>query len=304
MEVSVGGSGKRATVNSYMAGDAEAIARIAEISGQINLASEYAKKADHLKNLILTKLWDEKSSFFKTLPLSTKEIQELGELPNRETFTRNSKDIPELVDVRELHGYTPWYFSIPGKNHSLAWKFLTSPEGFKAPFGPATAEQKHPGFKVTYEGHACQWNGPVWPYATSITLKAMANLLRDYDQTTISKKDFMELLLTYSNGHRRINEKGEKVCWIDENLNPFTGDWISRTMLKARGHKPVERGKDYNHSAFCDFIISDLVGIRPSTDNTLTIHPLVPEDHWEWFCLDRVKYHDKLVTIIWDKNGT
>ncbi len=304
MEVSVGGSGKRATINSYMAGDAEAIARIAEIAGQINLASEYAKKADHLKNLILTKLWDEKSSFFKTLPLSTKEIQELGELPNRETFTRNSKDIPELVDVRELHGYTPWYFSIPGKNHSLAWKFLTSPEGFKAPFGPATAEQKHPGFKVTYEGHACQWNGPGWPYATSITLKAMANLLRDYDQTTISKKDFMELLLTYSNGHRRINEKGEKVCWIDENLNPFTGDWISRTMLKARGHKPVERGKDYNHSAFCDFIISDLVGIRPSPENTLTIHPLVPEDHWEWFCLDRVKYHDKLVKIVWDKNGT
>ena len=132
----------------------------------------------------------------------------------------------------------------------------------------------------------------------------MANLLRNYNQKVVSKDNFMELLLTYSNSHRRINEKGKEVCWIDENLNPFTGDWIARTMLKSRGHKPAERGKDYNHSAFCDFIISDLVGIRPSMNNSLTIHPLVPDNYWDWFCLDRVKYHDKMLTVIWDKEGT
>ena len=65
-----------------------------------------------------------------------------------------------------------------------------------------------------------------------------------------------------------------------------------------------ERGKDYNHSAFCDFIISDLVGIRPSMNNSLTINPLLPEGYWDWFRLDRVKYHNKNLTIIWDKDGT
>jgi hypothetical protein len=119
-----------------------------------------------------------------------------------------------------------------------------------------------------------------------------------------NRDDFMELLLTYSNSHRRINEKGKKVCWIDENLNPFTGDWIARTLLKARGQLPVERGKDYNHSAFCDFIISDLVGIRPEMGIRLTIQPLIPENYWDWFCLDRVKYHGKMLTILWDKEGS
>ncbi len=132
----------------------------------------------------------------------------------------------------------------------------------------------------------------------------MANLIRDYNQSVISKNDFMALVQTYSNSHRRINEKGNKICWIDENLNPFTGDWISRTMLKARGYEYEERGKDYNHSAFCDFIISDLVGIRPSMDNSLVINPLIPEGYWDWFCLDRVKYHNKNLTIVWDKDGT
>ena len=30
----------------------------------------------------------------------------------------------------------------------------------------------------------------------------------------------------------------------------------------------------------------------------------VPENQWDWFCLDNVAYHGKLVTIIWDKDGT
>ena len=55
------------------------------------------------------------------------------------------------------------------------------PQGFQAPFGPTTAERRHPGFAVSYEGHECQWNGPSWPFATSVTLTALANVLNDYD---------------------------------------------------------------------------------------------------------------------------
>ena len=41
MEVSIGGSGYRATINSYMYGDAVAIARIAALSGKLELAERY-----------------------------------------------------------------------------------------------------------------------------------------------------------------------------------------------------------------------------------------------------------------------
>ncbi|MGQ8335146.1 MGH1-like glycoside hydrolase domain-containing protein [Sunxiuqinia sp. A32] len=304
MEVSVGGSGKRATINSYMIGDAKAIAQIAKAAGNTELMNTYNEKAEKLTKLLLATLWDSKDEFFKTMPLKSEELEKLKENQYLGTFTKYAGDTMKLVDVRELHGYTPWYFNIPENKHSVAWKFLFASSGFKAPYGPTTTEQSHPGFEVIYEGHECQWNGPSWPFATSITLKALANLLRNYNQSIISKSDFVQLLQTYSNSHRRINEKGKKVCWIDENINPFTGDWISRTMLKARGYEYKERGKDYNHSAFCDFVISDLVGIRPSMDDTLTIYPLVPADYWDWFCLDQVKYHDKIISIIWDRDGT
>ena len=288
MEVSIGGTGKRATINSYMHGDAKAIAEIAGLVGNSEIEETHSQKASQLKELIISKLWDENASFFKTLP----------------------KNSDNLVDVRELHGYTPWYFNIPEREHAKAWKFLLSKDGFKAPYGPTSAEQNHKGFTISYSGHECQWNGPSWPFATSMTLKAMANLIRNVDQDYITKKDFLEHLETYANCHRRVREDGKKVFWIDENINPYTGEWISRTRLKTWENGSwsprkggVERGKDYNHSSFCDHIISDLMGIQPSFENSLLIDPLIPEDKWDWFCLDRVKVHGKMVTIVWDKTG-
>ncbi len=57
--------------------------------------------------------------------------------------------------------------------------------------------------------------------------------------------------------------------WIDEDLNPLTGDWIARSRLKiwqngtwSAEKGGVERGKDYNHSTFCDLVITGLVGLR------------------------------------------
>ena len=48
--------------------------------------------------------------------------------------------------------------------------------------------------------------------------------------------------------------------WIDEDMDPFTGDWTARTLLKADNWNPgrggLERGKDYNHSTFCDLVLS------------------------------------------------
>ena len=34
------------------------------------------------------------------------------------------------------------------------------------------------------------------------------------------------------------------------------------------------------------------------------VSPLIPEEKWDWFCLDNVLYHDKIITIFWDKYGT
>jgi len=287
-EVSIGGHGRRPTINSYMYGDANAISRMAWLAGRLGVSSEYANKAARLKALVLEKLWDPDARFFKTLP-------------REEDMPKG--DAPKLVDVRELYGYTPWYFHLPDPGYAEAWAQLMDPKGFYAPFGPTTAEQRHPGFKVSYEGHECQWNGPSWPYATSITLRAMANVLRDHEQDTIDRDDYFDILSIYTRSHKLVREDGTTVPWIDENLDPFTGEWLARTLLRRRGQGPEERGKDYNHSEYCDLVITGPVGLVPRDDDVVEVDPLLPEGMWDWFCLDRVPYHDRSLTIVWDRTG-
>lgn len=184
------------------------------------------------------------------------------------------------------------------------------PNGFYAPYGPTTAEQRHPGFTISYKGHECQWNGPSWPLSTSVTLTALSNVLNNYEQNVVCKKDYFETLKIYTKSHQLKREDGKIVPWIDENLNPYTGDWIARTRLKSwkdgtwdAGKGGKERGKDYNHSSYNDLIITGLVGLRPRADNVVEVSPLLPDGTWDYFCLDNVLYHGRNLTIIWDKTG-
>ncbi|HZK64646.1 MAG TPA: glycosyl hydrolase family 65 protein [Puia sp.] len=294
MEVSVCGENSekpayRPTINAYQYGDARAISKIAALSHKENIAAAFDEKADQLREKLQEKLWDPHAGFFKVMPR--------GAGAPRST-------------ARELLDYTPWFFNMTGASDQKAWKFLMNKTYVFAPFGLTTVEQDHPGFTISYEGHECQWNGPSWPFASSVTLTGLANTLNNCQQSYISKKDYFTLLKQYANAHQLRREDGKMVPWIDENLNPYTGDWIARTRLKTWANGTwsaekggVERGKDYNHSSFCDLIISGLIGIRPQLGNQLVINPLVPENTWDYFCLDRILYHGHVLTVVYDKTG-
>jgi hypothetical protein len=161
-------------------------------------------------------------------------------------------------------------------------------------------------------------------------LTALANLLNNYTQDAVTKRDYFGTLRCYTRSHALREQRMEvlgrveqanaaltpveaarrapalssldKQPWIDENLNPYTGDWIARSLLRERKQQPAERGKDYNHSTYCDLIITGLAGLRPRPDDSVEVNPLVPDD-WEYFCLDKVSYHGRRLTILWDKTG-
>ena len=289
MEVSISGSlssdatGYRATINSYMYADAMALSTMAEMLGKYLEATTYREKAEEIKSLMDKYLWDEDAAFYKVIP-------------------RNGK--MEFSPAREEHGYVPWIYDIPDVSKSVAWRQLVDEQGFKAPYGPTTAERRADGFQVVYEGHECQWNGPSWPFATSQTLTGLAAHLHRFGETEIDKNDYFETLTTFSNSHRRINDEGKKICWIDENLDPFTGEWISRKMLIASGSTLKERGKDYNHSSFCDLVISGLIGLEPQLDGSLVVEPLLPEGKWDYFCLDGIVCMGRKIVVLYDKDGS
>ncbi len=281
MELSIGGSGYRTTINSYMYSEARGLARIAKMLGLYFEAKHYNDIADELKRKINTMLWDKDAEFFKTLTVQ-----------NNFNF----------VDVREEIGFIPWYFNIPDDDKSVAWKFLNDEKHFNAPYGPTTAEMCHERFMFEHT-HECLWNGPVWPYATSQTLTALGNLLCNYNQDYMTRSDYFAWVKKYAMS-QHITIDGVTKPHIDEDQHPHTGDWIARTILQDRPESwQHNRGEDYNHSTFCDLVLNGIVGIRPQADKTLVIDPLFEEKDLEYLCADGILYHGKYVCVCWDRNG-
>lgn len=367
MELSIGGTQQgatkrqyRPTLNSYQYGEAVALAKIATSAGDAALAQRFRQFAAQLRAKVEHHLWDKADGFFKSISYSSPH-----------TF----------VSVKELIGFTPWYFHLPSDDLKYsAWREFSNSSGFSAPYGLTTAVQRHPLFSASYAwlgkrgAHECTWDGPIWPYATSITLTALANVLNTVTgsrQLYVNKGDYFRAIVRYAYSHsRRLAEpmlaaasmplaakakpapaaparrrlaattarssssgKGGKVAvaassgsktrqtrslaqaaqatvpWIDESQHPYSGDWISRTILRTAGWPEEkggrERGKDYNHSTFVDLVLHGLLGIRPrATDGLVDINPLLPlTAKWAYFCADRVKVHGRMLTVLWDETG-
>jgi hypothetical protein len=305
-EFSISGNGLRPTLNSYLYADAVAISKLAERYRKPDIAKEFRDKANDLRDLVQTRLWDSEYQFFNTY-----HVQSIRDTVVDFQFSA----VPESRHVREIYGYFPWKFSLPGRGFEIAWKELFNAGGFLAPYGPTTAERRHPLF-MKNRIKRCQWDGSSWPFATSQTIGALINLIRNYDQTVVGKDDFFSLVKTYTSSQYRTLPYGEKIPWIGESIHPFSGIWLSRAialeqkipLVKSRPvskdlNHLVLRGKDYNHSSYCDLIISGIVGLEIREDASITIDPLIPADAWNWFCLDGVEYQGNRITIIYDKDG-
>jgi len=134
-------------------------------------------------------------------------------------------------------------------------------------------------------------------------LSALANLLNNYQQDLVSAQDYIDLIRIYARSHHRTQSDGSIVPWIDESLHPDTSEWVTRATLYARNDPNKDRGRDYNHSTFCDLVITGLVGLRPRSGDALEVKPLLPEGTWEYFCLDHVRYHGHTLTILYYRTG-
>ena len=279
MEFSISGNGERPTINSYMYADSVALSKIAKRLGKTEDAEAYQKKALDLKQLINERLWDKEAEFYK----------------NRSESTGY-----ELADVREEIGYLPWFYLIPEEKMSVAWKFLNDENHFFAPYGPTSAERCHERF-MFHHTHMCLWNGPSWPFSTCQTIGALGKLLTHYENGDMKRADYFDLLHRYASCHF-IERDGVREMWIDENLDPFTGEWLARRIMIEQGRDDWDRGVDYNHSTFCDLVISGLSGIEYN-DGVLTVYPLFDESQLDYLCTDGVKCGDRYVTVIFDKTG-
>jgi len=361
MEESISGSrtnrNLRPTINSYMYGDARAIANIARLAGDQRLAAQFDDKADQLRRLLEEKLWNPEQNFFEVLRDDgkfSKAREEIGfipwyfelpqprsaDIPSRRSFQAKADPVRSNANAQDGQssssaGATPPSplrsgdssrlgsgernvgeatgprgpsererasqqgrgeealgvrgNSVLDSNFESAWSQLTDRAGFQAAYGITTAERRHPQFRSHGYGH-CEWDGAVWPFATSQTLDALANVLRDYNQSVVTSRNYFDAFLTFVH-----SQHADGKPYIGEYLDETTGQWIN-----GKG----DRSRYYNHSTFADLVITGVVGLRPRLGGGVEIFPLLPSGTWDWFCLDGVKYHGRALTILWDKDGT
>lgn len=273
MEEQISGARKlnnrRPTINSYMWGNYTAMAWLNQGSP---LAAEYQQKADSLKKRMEEKLWNPQLQFYGTLTTAD-----------------------TLANVRELIGYLPWYFNMPErdvKKYMPAWSQLMDEKGFSAPFGMTTAERRHPLFRKRFrpEHPSCEWDGAIWPFATSQTLTALANVIDSWDEGTDTLKQmFLHHMKKYTESQYRRGRP-----YIGEYLDETNGQWLMGDR---------ERSMYYNHSTYNDLIITGLIGLRPSLDGEIRVKPVIPES-WNYFCICGLPYHGRLLTIFFDRDGS
>ncbi|HEX5400338.1 MAG TPA: discoidin domain-containing protein [Verrucomicrobiae bacterium] len=282
-----GGDAFRPTINSFMFADAVAISKLATLAGDTNAAAAYAAKAEALRQTVETDLWNTNFDQFM----------------DRYKVNNQYVHYWDFIRRRELAGYVPWSFELPDQDpkYNSAWTHLLSPKDFAGPYGLRTVEPSYQYYMKQYryawvDGKRkpeCQWNGPSWPFDTTLVLEGMANLLNDYTQNVVSADDYVRLLKQYAQQHY-LNGQPD----LQEDYNPDTGQVIVG----------LPRSHHYNHSGFNNLIITGLAGLRPRPDNILEVNPLIATDPHstnaiDYFCLENVPYHGQLVTILYDRDG-
>jgi len=284
----------RPTINSYQYANALAIARFAGLAGEAGTAAEYTHRADRIRAAVLDRLWN----------------AELQHFTNR--YQRSTPYVTEgqFIRGREMAGYLPWFYELPPREtagqtgsaeYAAAWRHVLSSTELAGPYGLRTVEPSYPRYLAQYRYDKasgkpeCQWNGPSWPFQTSQTLTALANLLNDYDQAAIHRADYLRLLRQYTQQHFLSPGHPD----IQEDYNPETG-------------KPIVglgRSHHYSHSTYVDLILSGLIGIRPRTDEVLEVNPLIPaeteprEKPIRYFAVQGIAYHGHEVSAFFDVDG-
>jgi hypothetical protein len=285
-----GGFAFRPSINSYQYANALAIARFAELAGRPTVAADYLQKAAALRAAVLSELWNPTLNHFL------------------DRYQRSTSQVTagEFIRGRELVGFVPWAFELPpsgaapDSHFDGAWAHVLAATEFAGPYGLRTVEPSYSRYLTQYRYESasglpeCQWNGPSWPFQTSQVLTGLANLLDDYQQTTIGAADYLHLLRQYARQHLGGDEPD-----IQEDYNPDTGQPI---VGLARSHH-------YEHSTFVDLILNGLIGLRPRSDETLEIAPLIPttrrdeEGLIRHFAVQSLAYHGHDIGIFFDADG-
>ena len=264
---------RRVDLAAYNFANATNVSNVYRELGRVDDAKRLQQLADDTQRELLAQMWNAQTHWFHSLRAEDNK----------------------LSPTREIIGIYPFAFDVPTKRHGYerAWNTALDPALFWTAWPPASVSKDCPayaqnGWPVGPGGSICMWNGPSWPHANSLVMNAMANTLRHYDKSALTREKLLELFTSFT----RVQYKNQDSAfpWTGEFYNGDTGEW-----------KTAQR--DYNHSTWIDPLVRHLIGLVPRNDDMLEIESLLPEKAWSYYVLDGQSYRGHDVTVAWDAEG-
>ena len=222
---------------------------------------------------------------------------------------------------------SPWYFNaVPPEAATAyggAWDAAWDAEGLGGAHGLRTAEARNPAYSC-HPKACCFWGGPVWPFESSKAITAAANVLQSgalaAATPSVTRARAWRLLFDYAGMHTP--------AWTITNFT--TGARANYSLLNASGYFLPGLGADwvaeagcaedatwtdnpsggyfYEHSTFMDNVIQSVAGLQPfaaAQPPHVLVQPLQPaDDALAWWCLDGALVNGKIVTVLWDADGS
>ena len=292
----------RPSHNSFMLAGARAIASIAQLAGNNGLYQQWNATATTLYSNMYKLLWNQDLQFWIDVVENTNE-QVIG---------------------RQLIGYYPYRFEIGTDDEVIrGLEASLTPEGFLTYYGPTTLEQTNQYYtslkNTTYccvrGSHATSY--PLLPRGATISLRVLRELMlilssfgmanpgllvpvrirtigslahisigvylgtlariaRTNVSSVVTPEFFQEQFSTYT----RTNYLGDI---------PFTAE-VHYPQLDAWSGYTTNHSEHYLHSTYLDNVFTNLIGIVPTFEDVLWLHPLIPSN-WSYFTVENLPYH-------------
>ena len=262
---------ERVDFASFVYANARGVAELARAANDPALSAEFDASADRIRTAVLQQLWDDETHFF---------------------YPQRAADHTR-IPIRELHGFFPFTTLLAPdepRYHEALRKFI-DPEEFWAAFPPVITSQYYYR-RWTWEMDGLTRN--IAPHPISMGARTLLQVLKHYNQQIITPDHFMELMARYTS-------------LMYPGVNPFDPQWRPNAheyyskwepyQVSTRP-KPSDISHDF-HSMYCSLVVEGAVGLTPRSDDKIELQPAAL--HWTYFVLDRLRYHGKDLTILWDQ---
>lgn len=216
---------KSLDLSTMMVNEMRSLAQMAEALGKPDEARDWTRRADHLAELIRTRMWDPQDGFFYNLA--------------RDSGTFATKDNVNLKR-KEIIGFLPMWAGVASKEQAARLvQHLTNPESFWRKFGVPTLAADDPYYNP-YVTRCCQWNGAVWLLWDYLVFRGLLDYGYREEAEELAHRVMDGVLFQLRNNHRFWESYSPDYTQLSSPKNYLWDTILARMMVDLYGSRPAK----------------------------------------------------------------